>query len=123
MITTKQADTYYNGSKIKWNSVFDEVKELLVEIKNLDIVAIKDELADVFYFATCATYYSTGINLPIIMGEYSVSKIQARFDEWEKIFNKNGLYFDKKYLVNGANYLKEHKVQAALDLARLDQHK
>ena len=121
MLTAKQADRKYNASPIKWNNFLDEVKELLVEIKNLDVDAITDELGDVFYFGTCALYYSTYINLPIVMGKRSVNKIEARFKEWEKIFNKHGLYFDKKYLVNGANYLKETKVNAALFLALLDQ--
>lgn len=65
----------------------------------------------------------TGITVPMIGCNITLSKAEERFSRWEEIFNKEQLIFDKKYLRNGSNYSKEKKVILALELAKADQIK
>jgi hypothetical protein len=118
MVTSKWCCKNINSGNIMFKNIISEVKELF-EARNLEDV--KEEFGDVLYFSYCWLYCKFGINLPMIGAMSSVGKFTIRLDFWEFIFKVNGFEFDPKYLINGSNYLKPEKINAALDMARRDQ--
>lgn len=118
MFTSKWCNDNLNASSISWRAVKAELFELL-EARSLE--EIKEEFSDVMYFTLCAIQTSTGISLPMSGSSATIYKVIHRLSVWEEIFNKEGLKFNKKYLVNGSNYKKIKKVELALELARKDQ--
>jgi uncharacterized protein YabN with tetrapyrrole methylase and pyrophosphatase domain len=120
LITAKWCNENMNSHPMTWKEPKSEFKEVL-EAKSLS--ELKEEIGDFLYSLFCAIHTSTGISLPMVGTKASIEKFNSRLIVWEMIFAKNGLVFDKKYLVNGGNYARPEKVQKALDLARVDQRK
>jgi hypothetical protein len=118
MVTAKWCCTYINSGNIIFKNILSEVKELF-EARNL--YEIKDEFGDVLYFTYCWLYCKFGINLPMLGAQASIDKYTARLRTWRFIFKVAGLAFYPKYLINGSNYMKKEKIQAALELARREQ--
>lgn len=120
MYTAKQANTELNSSAITSSQVKGEFIELFEAVLKTDVVEFKEEVADVIYFSLCHIESRFGLNLPLVGAMPTINKIKYRFEQWEVIFKDNGLVFDKKYLVGGSNYKKQVKVDAALNLARIE---
>lgn len=120
MFMSKWCNENLNASPMKWGAFKSEFIELVEALKSMEVEDIKEETHDCLYTFYCALHTSTGINFPMI-GVKSMDKILKRFEAWKVIFTENGLVFDKKYLINGANYEKDYKVKLALELARKDQ--
>ena len=118
MTTYKQLYNQTFAGPVTWSYWFGEVKELWVEIKNLNISGIREEWSDV----TCllGVKFLAKTNAPILpgLGLYAANKFIARIKEWEKIFAANGLEFKKEFIIGGSNYQKPEKVQKALQLAK-----
>lgn len=119
MVTAKWCDENLNSGRIRFKNVVSELKELF-EAKDLE--EIKEEFGDVLYFTYCWMYSKFGINLPMLGAMGSVDKFNTRLIIWRQIFEMNGLKFDTKYLVNGSNYEKEHKIIDAIMMAKIDQN-
>lgn len=103
---------------------WSEVLELWEEIRKGSPKGMREEWSDVTCLAQIALIQHTPwINWPLVpgFGKYAALKFLSRMKVWEEIFRKEGLSFDKKYLINGGNYERPHKVQLALDLARSEQ--
>lgn len=103
-----------------WGYLVGEMKELLDEIVKLSWTGMYNELCDVYTVLMCIISNKTGIDVPIFWTK-SAEEWVARIEVWEAIFEKNGLLFKPEYLINGGNYKKQWKVDAALELARKDQ--
>ncbi|WP_078598505.1 MazG nucleotide pyrophosphohydrolase domain-containing protein [Evansella clarkii] len=115
MLTSKYCNENLNASPITWGYAKGELVEL---IESRTIADIKEEFADVCYCVLCAVHSSTGISLPMVGATPTIKKVNERLSIWRDIFKENGLVFHKKYLVNGSNYKKQHKIDAALAMAR-----
>lgn len=105
------------ASPMTWKYFWGEVVELLIEVKNGNLNGIREEWSDVWYHFWLAVYSNWKIDMPMLFAGYTIKKVEARLKIWEKIFEKNGLRFDKKYLDGGSNYKKPEKVQLALKKA------
>jgi hypothetical protein len=121
MYTSKWVNENLNADPIQWSFFRGEVDELLEAFMNWDVENIKEEISDVLSAFYCCVYTSTKISLPMIGAGPTIRKTLDRFKVWENIFKEQGLMFDKKYLVNGANYKKVDKVNKALNMARKEQ--
>jgi hypothetical protein len=117
-ITAKWCCENINSGNIMFKNILSEVKEL-VEARSL--LEVKEEFGDVLYFTYCWLYCKFGINLPLIGAMESFDKFVGRLVVWKMMFYKEGLTFNPKYLINGSNYMRKEKIDAALELARRDQ--
>lgn len=118
MKTAKWCNKNLNGGNIGWKEVKGEIVEV---IEATTLAEVKEEVADVLYFAYCAIEGNFGINLPMIGAQPTIEKVMSRIETWKGIFKEQDLTFDQKYLINGSNYLKPAKVEKALQLARKEQ--
>lgn len=118
MYTSKYCSKEINGGAMSWGSVWLELKEV---VGSRNLKEFREETSDVIYHTLCVIYDKFGINLPMLGAGYTIQKQLDRHIVWQRIFEQNHLRFDKKYLINGSNYLKDDKVRKALYLARIDQ--
>jgi hypothetical protein len=107
---------------IDLNYILGEVKELIDEIRVLDINKIIDEACDVYICFMSWLYCYYGINFPIINNR-TINKYNKRIDFFKYYFNEIGLEYKLKYLKNGGNYKKDWKRIRAVRLAIRDQLK
>lgn len=107
-------------TKLKWNYVHLEIKELWEEIKKLNIKGIINESCDVYTVCCCAFETTTGIPVPLLW-ERSAKEWVRRIEVWKSIFKDNNLEFKIEYIRYGGNHKKQWKVDKALQLAREDQ--
>tara|TARA_Y100000310_G_scaffold209055_1_gene209686 strand:+ start:131 stop:502 length:372 start_codon:yes stop_codon:yes gene_type:complete len=101
--------------------VLGEVRELLGEMAALNVPGVREEWSDVGMCLQLLVWKHTGGDWKIRWGKRAATKYWCRLRTWRRIFSENGLQFDKKYLVNGGNYGRPHKVKLALELARREQ--
>jgi hypothetical protein len=120
MVDAKWCCENINSGNFPFKSVMGEVKELL---EARTVSEMKEEFGDVLYFSYCWLYCKFGINLPMFGAMDSVEKFGDRLGFWIATFEHNNLEFDPKYLINGSNYNKPEKIEAALELARREQGK
>mgnify|MGYP001564152310 CR=1 FL=1 len=111
---------------MSWSYWVGEVKELLVEVRALRWAGIREEWSDV---ACCGVLALLASGVPVgwvpLMpgfGLYAARKFEGRRVMWRRIFERHQLAFENRYLVNGGNFRKIHKVCAALALAGLEMH-
>ena len=116
---TKQVIDKIMASKLDFEYVKGEWNEFVDEVRNKNYAAAYDEWEDTTGCFLVWLTGKTGISLPILpgFGLGAVVRWHERLITWEIIFGKHGVDFDKKYLVNGGNYRKRHKVEKALRLA------
>lgn len=117
--TSKWCNENLNASPILWLHVKQEFKEVL---ESRSISELNDEISDFLYMFYCAIQSKMRFNLPMFGAMSTVDKINTRLIVWQEIFADNGLEFNKKYLINGSNYVRSEKVEKALVLAKLEQH-
>ena len=101
-----------------------EVWELVVEVLRANPAGIREEWCDAACCLQLWLYDVLGHRRDwemVLGGVTAMEKFIARYAVWEKIFQEHGLRFEIRYVVNGGNYKKPHKVAAALELARADQ--
>jgi len=107
-------------TNLTFNYTLGEVRELIEEIKALNIKGMISELCDVYTCLMCAIETHFGIPMPIF---WKTSAIQwdyrVEFFEW--YLSQLGLEFKVKYLRYGGNYLKKEKRQKVVELAIKDQ--
>lgn len=121
MLWCREVQDEILAEPMSWRYAHGELVELWEEMVRCNLAGIREEFSDVMYSVYMAVYASTGWNVPMIGAGYAYKKFVARFARWEAIFEENGLDFHRKYLRNGSNYERPHKVRAALDLAIEDQ--
>ena len=97
-----------------------EVREVIDEIKKLNFWGIYNELCDVYTCLMINVTTYTSLNIPILWSRSAHAWID-RIQVWERIFEEEGLVFNKKYLINGGNYKKIEKINMALDLAKQER--
>lgn len=108
------------ATKLTWTYVLGEVRELIDEIKNLNLIGIRNELCDVYTCAMCAIETSTGIPMPIFWMR-SANGWYKRLEFFKLYFNKIGLEFKVEYVRYGSNYKNAEKRRKAIELAIEDQ--
>lgn len=108
----------YIGHKLDFKTVVDEFFELLSadSLENLF-----EEANDVLFVFQVWLHQRIKVNWLMVWSGPAIAKMSHRVKMWEDIFDDNNLVFDLKYLKNGSNYLRPHKVQLALDLAKKEQ--
>ena len=102
-------DRYY-----PFSSVRSEGKELISAIKNLDKENIKEELQDLSWTGQAYLHQRTGLNWPTVFAAKSLDKYRDRAEVWKRIFENQGVEFNKDYLSGGSNYRKHSKIKKAL---------
>ena len=105
---------------LDWRYVLGEIRELLVEVKKLNVRGILDELCDVYTCSMCAIETSTGIPMPIFWMK-SANGWVDRMNFFREYLNRAGLEFKVEYLRYGANYKKAEKRRKVVELAIEDQ--
>lgn len=110
------------STNMDWRYVWGEFKELLTEIKKLNLKGIRDESCDVYTCIMCALETYTGIPMPIFWMRSANAWIE-RVKWWENYFEQIGLDFKVEYLRYGANYKKAEKRRVIVELAIKDQIK
>jgi len=121
MFKIRPVKEFHCTHQMNWNHFWIEVKELIQEIKSLNIKAGINELCDVYTCFVVIMYTQYGIDLGIIW-HTSADEWERRIKVWHKIFDDAKLEFKVKYLVNGGNYDRPEKVKLAIDLAKMDQN-
>ena len=96
-----------------------EVKELIEEIKKLDLHGIISELCDVYTCSMCAI--ETHFGIPI--WHKSADQWNERVEFFENYLGQVGLEFKIEYLKYGGNYKRKEKRRKVVDLAIEDQIK
>ena len=95
-------------TKLTFKYTLGEVKELIEEIKILNIEGMISELSDVYTCLMCAIETHFGIPMPIIWHR-SADKWNERVKFYQSYFDQIGLEFKIEYLRYGGNYLKKEK--------------
>jgi hypothetical protein len=98
--------------------IFDECRELVEEVIKRDPQGIREEFWDVLMHAQLYAHEHTGWDWKILLPMSHLVKFARRRRTWQKIFSAEGLTFEARFLKNGSNFKKAHKVAAALELAR-----
>ncbi|MFW9871480.1 MAG: MazG nucleotide pyrophosphohydrolase domain-containing protein [Candidatus Thorarchaeota archaeon] len=107
-------------TKLSFGYTLGEVKELIEEIKKLNIKGIVSELCDVYTCSMCAIETYFGIPMPIIWNK-SADKWNERVDFFTWYLSEVGLEFKIEYLRFGGNYKRKEKRRKVIELAIEDQ--
>ena len=99
--------------------VLGEAWEVIEALWKRDIKEAKEELRQVWYGLQMQYYQLTGHNIRLRGCNDCVQSFFDRRKVWKKIFRKFGEEFSSDYLKNGSNYMRPHKIQAALGLAHV----
>ncbi|MFH1970940.1 MAG: hypothetical protein ABIJ05_00955 [Patescibacteria group bacterium] len=100
---------YTSGNKIGFNKVFDEIKELFIEIIKFNKKGIKEEYQDVLHFFQLWLYWQFGLNGKLWKStKESTKKFMARKKMWQEIYKYVEL--DKNISNFCGNYNKPEKV-------------
>jgi hypothetical protein len=110
------------SSSYRLSDVASELKELLEEVAACNLDAAHEELGDFLLAAQLWVATVTGWDWRMVLPARTWVKYEDRVLVWRRIFAEHGLEFSPNYLVNGGNYNKKHKVEAALALARKKQN-
>jgi len=107
-------------TKLTFSYTLGEVKELIEEIKTLNVKGMISELCDVYTCLMCAVETHFGIPMPIFWTT-SAKQWDNRVEFFEWYLGEIGLEFKVKYLRYGGNYLRKEKRQKVVELAIKDQ--
>lgn len=107
----------HSSGAYRWADVMSEVRELVSARSRAELV---EEFWDVV-MTFQLWLLGFGVDLPLVMPRRHHWKFERRRARWMIIFAREGLRFSPKYLRNGGNYKKAHKVRAALEMARAEQ--
>jgi len=113
---------YSSGTPYKFRDFASEVWELVEACAKFDVDGIVEEFGDSVMTFQLWLAWVLPFDWEMCVPDYVYRKFDARMKAWEDIFSKEGLTFYPKYLINGANYAREHKRVAALELARKEQY-
>lgn len=94
-----------------------EAKELGEELLKMRPSGIREESSDLAYALNMLGHQATGLNHPMIGGQYALNKFRARNKIWQDAMESKGVPFSVDYLEGGSNYHKPHKIQAAFAAA------
>lgn len=100
---------YTKGNPITSRYLFGEIKELWVEILNMNKKGVKEEFQDLLHFFQMWLYWKFGLNGKIWrITQSSVDKFMKRRQVWNEIYKYVGLKED----ISGysGNYMKVEKV-------------
>lgn len=108
------------STNMDWKYVWGEVQELIIEVKALNLIGIRNEMCDVYTCLMCAIARYTNIPMPISWMR-SANNWVERLTFWNQYFKELGLEFNVKYVKNGSNYKKPEKRRKAVELALKEQ--
>ena len=98
-----------------------EVRELWDEVRGLRWAGVREEWGDVCALGlahlTARGWPVRRVPLLPGLGLGSARKFQRRLGTWRRIFGHHGAEFRREYLIDGGNFAKFSKVQAALSRA------
>jgi hypothetical protein len=106
-----------SSGQCSFSAVAGEIKEVF---QARTVGEFLDECCDVYGMFLCWLYINHNIDLEMRWMR-SAEVWFKRVAVWEEIFDREGLVFNNKYLVNGGNYKRPYKVEMALELARKDK--
>ena len=102
------------GRKYSFFYVLGECREVLEALWQRNPKEAMEELSQVWYGLQMQYFQITGHNIRLRGCNACVQEFFDRRKVWKKIFQKFEEEFSSDYLKNGSNYMRPHKIQAAL---------
>jgi len=107
------------GRKYPLTSLVGEVIEALQALLKLDFKEFSGELRQIIFEAQIHIHQTTGLDFKLLFCEDVINEGYLRREVWIELFSLFDIEFHNKYLINGSNFRRPHKVKAAFWLAGL----
>lgn len=114
---SKIKEELLSGRNYSFSYVLGEVLEVFEALLKLDFAEALTELRQVWYGLQMQFFQLTGVDFYLTGCEDVVQSFYDRRIVWRMIFDSLDREFKNKYLVNGSNWERPHKIVAALGLA------
>ncbi len=118
-LTVAEAKERFYGPHEEYaaHRIWEEFKELWVELVNLSHEGIQEEYQDVAYAIQMVFHQMTGYNFRMIFCKDTLVKFTARLIVWKLLFDVENVPFNRAYLKGGGNWKRPKKIQAAFRMA------
>ncbi|HCC22096.1 hypothetical protein A2480_03260 [Candidatus Uhrbacteria bacterium RIFOXYC2_FULL_47_19] len=92
MKISQYLDEYSSGERVKLHYVFDEVRELLIEVIRFNPDGVNEEFEDVLFFVQLWLFWRFGIDGETWrLTKHSVEKFMTRRPIWRRLYREVGL--------------------------------
>jgi hypothetical protein len=116
----KQAcDELIGARKYPVSAFFGEIGEALWALLKLDFKELLEELEQLMFLVQVIYHQRTGADFEIRYCKNVLAEAYQRRRVWTEMFALLEIPFSNKYLENGSNYRKPHKIRAAFQMAGL----